>query len=49
MWDIAFVSSDPFLSILLNSFFIGVENIMNFSIFSPKQVNCRSNFSASSL
>ena len=44
----AFVISSPFLSVLLTSFSIGVETVMYFSVFSPKQFNCPLNSSASS-
>ena len=40
------VTSSPFLSILVTSFWIGTEKIMYFSVFSYKQVNCFSNSSA---
>ena len=40
--------SSQSLPILLNSFSFGTEKIMYFSVFSPKQVNCPSNSSASS-
>ena len=40
MEDIYFVISSPFLSILVTSVSIGTVNVMYFSVFSPKQVNC---------
>ena len=35
-----FVISFPFLSILVTTFSIETENVMYFSVCSPKQVNC---------
>ena len=46
--DMAFAIFSPFLPILLTSFFIETEKIIYFSVFSPKQVTCPSNSSASS-
>ena len=43
-----FVIFPPFLKILLTSFSVGTEKFMYFSVFSPKQVNCHTNFFASS-
>ena len=43
-----FMISFPFLSILINSFSIGTEKVMYFSVFSPKQVNSPSNSSTTS-
>ena len=43
-----FVVSYSFLSVLELSFCIGTENVMRFSVQSPKQVNCYSNFSENS-
>ena len=40
--------SFPLLSILVNSFSIGTETVMYFSVFPPKQVSCFSNSFASS-
>ena len=48
MLDIFFVISSPFLSILVIYFSIGTVKVMYLSVFSPKQVNCFLNFSASS-
>ena len=47
MWDIFFVTSQ-FLSVLVTSFSIGTVNVIYFSVFSLKQVNCFSNSSANS-
>ena len=44
----AFVFFNPFLSILVNSFSNGTENVMYFSVFSSKQVNYPLSFFASS-
>ena len=38
LWDLVFVISSSFLPILLTSFSIGTDKVMNFSVFSPKQV-----------
>ena len=43
-----FVNSFPFLSILVTCFSIGTEKVF-FAVFFPKQVNCPSNYSASSI
>ena len=43
-----FVISSPFLSILVISSCTGTENVMYFSVFSPKQVNCFWNYFANS-
>ena len=40
--------SSPFLSILVTSFSIGTVNVISFSVFSPKQVNCYLSSSANS-
>ena len=45
----AFVIYSSFLPILLTSLSIGTEKVMRFSVFSPKQVNCLLNSSASSV
>ena len=44
LWDIIFVISSLFLSIFVTPFSIGTENVMYFSVFSPKQVNYFSNY-----
>ena len=41
-----FVISSQFLPVLAISFSIGTENSVYSSVFSPKQVNCPSIFSA---
>ena len=43
-----FVISSRILSVILNSFSIGTIKVMDFEVFSPKQVSCFSNFSANS-
>ena len=46
--DMIFVIYFPFSSVLLTYFSIGTNKVMYFPGFSPKQVSCPSNSSASS-
>ena len=46
--DMIFVISSPILTISFNFFSIETENFMHFSVFSLKQVNCRSSSFATS-
>ena len=46
--DMVFVILSPLLPVLLTSFSIGTKKVI-FSVFSTKEVNCPSNFSANSI
>ena len=43
-----FANFSSLIPIFKTCFAIGIEKLIHFSIFYPKQVNCLSNFSASS-
>ena len=47
LYDLFLVISFPFLSIPINYFCVATVNVMCFSVFSRKQVNCSSNSSTS--